>query len=223
MQRQQEVQIGDVFGRLVVVASAGVKESPNGIRRRAYRCMCSCGREIVATGTLLKSGGVKSCGCWRRDRMKTLNRKHGGYGTRLYMCWIDMRRRCSGYRVACAKNYTGRGITVCKAWQQWETFRDWAMEHGYADDLTIDRIDNNKGYSPSNCRWVITSQQNNNQQRTRWVDTPEGRMSLADAVRKFSPVCYSTVSARVRHGWDWWKAITAPRVPNDKRRYKHGL
>lgn len=223
MQRQQEVQIGDVFGRLVVVAPAGFKENPNGTRRRAYRCMCSCGREIIATGTLLKSGSVKSCGCWRQDRMRNLNRKHGGHGTRLYMCWIDMRRRCSSHRVCCVQNYVKRGITVCKAWERWESFRDWALNHGYADDLTLDRIDNNRGYCPSNCRWATPLQQSNNQRRTIWVNTPEGRMSLADAVRKFSSVCYNTVSARVRHGWETWTAVSTKRIPNDKRRHRREL
>lgn len=217
MQEQQEIQIGDVFGKLVVVASAGFKENPNGTRRRAYRCMCSCGRETIVTGTLLKSGSVKSCGCWRRDRMKQLNYKHGGFGTRLYTCWVDMRRRCIPAQGKRSQNYADRGITVCRAWQKWERFRDWARNNGYAEHLTIDRIDNNRGYCPSNCRWVTPAQQNNNQRRTVRIDTPDGLMSLANAVRKYKVVCYSTAIARIRRGWSALAAVSTPRRSNKQK------
>ena len=222
--QKQEIQIGEVIGRLRVVEAAGFKVSPNGTRRTAYRCVCECGNEVICTGTMLKAGTVKSCGCWRRDRASKLNYKHGGFGTRLYMCWVDMRRRCAGRDSTSGRNYKDRGISVCRSWDSWIRFRDWALSHGYAEGLTLDRIDNDKGYMPSNCRWATTAQQNNNQQRTTWVFMPEGKMSLADAVRRHRVVCYNTASARIRRGWDPVKAVLTERIPNKNRRKgKNGL
>lgn len=217
----QKAQIpeGSKFGRLVVVGPAGFKTAPNGVRRSAYRCRCDCGAEVIATGTLLLSGEVKSCGCHRRDRMKHLNYKHGDTGSRLYTIWIGMRQRCSKDDLASSVYYKKRGIKVCTLWNRsWAAFKRWALANGYRDDLTLGRIDNNKNYGPKNCRWETVLQQNNNQQRTTWVDTPVGRMSLSDAVRKYRVVCMNTARARVFHGWDPWLAVSTPRIPNNQRK-----
>lgn len=214
-----QVQIGDRFGRLVVTEDAGFKTSPSGVRRRAYRCKCDCGNEVVETGTLLKSGCVKSCGCHRRDRMKKLNYKHGDFGTRLYMAWVDMRRRCSKSECDPYGAYKSRGIRVCREWQHsWLKFKKWALSHGYRDDLTLDRIDNDKGYCPSNCRWATIEQQANNKQGTVWVETPDGRMSLMMAVRKYGKVCYGTAHARIyRQKVNPWLAVITPTTNNEQR------
>lgn len=215
-----QVQIGDRFGRLVVTEDAGFKASPSGVRRRAYRCKCDCGNEVVETGTLLKSGCVKSCGCHRRDRMKKLNYKHGDFGTRLYMAWVDMRRRCSKSECDPYGAYKSRGIRVCREWNHsWLKFKKWALSHGYRDDLTLDRIDNDKGYCPSNCRWATIEQQANNKQGTVWVETPDGRMSLMMAVRKYGKVCYGTAHARIYRQKvnPWLAVITPPTTSNEQR------
>lgn len=220
-----QIQPGFRVGRLVVIAEAGVKVSSSGTRRRAYRCRCDCGTEVIETGTLLKSGAVKSCGCLRRDRMGKLNYKHGDFGTRLYMSWIDMRRRCNKPGHPSAEHYSKRGITVCKEWDRsWSAFKRWALANGYADTLTLGRIDNDKGYSPSNCRWETVVQQNCNRQDTVWVDTPKGRMNFSSAVRLFGKVCYATAMSRVRkQKWDPWAAITTPKITNTKKGKTNGV
>ena len=94
---------------------------------------------------------------------------HGMSGTRLYSIWRDMKNRCNGLKKNDKKNYFDRGITYCTEWERFEAFRDWAITHGYRDDLSIDRIDNDKGYSPNNCRWVTRAEQNLNTRQNHFI------------------------------------------------------
>lgn len=99
--------------------------------------------------------------------------KHGQYGTKLYRTWTAMKTRCNNPHHQRFEDYGGRGIRVCLAWRKFSRFYAWAMASGYKPDLTLDRRDNNKGYSPSNCRWVTYPQQLRN--RRRWAGTSKYR------------------------------------------------
>lgn len=214
----QTIGPGDRFGRLTVVSEVGIAPDGAGVKRRSYLCRCMCGNEVVKSGTALKCGTVKSCGCFRRDRAGKLNFKHGGFGTRLYMTWVDMRRRCYGIRRRYEKSYTRKHIKVCREWDRsWTAFRDWAKANGYRDDLVIDRIDNSKGYYPENCRWVTVRENTNNRDVTVWVQTPKGKMCFTDALLRFGKACDRTVRARIRHGWDAWTAIVTPPIQNKRK------
>ena len=104
-----------------------------------------------------------------RERAAEANTKHGMYKTRLYSVWQSMLQRAGVYKGADENNkrhYQDRGITVCSEWLVFENFRDWALSHGYSDDLEIDRIDNDKGYCPENCRWVTPKENTNNRRNT---------------------------------------------------------
>ena len=94
---------------------------------------------------------------------------HGMSGTRLYSIWRDMKNRCNGLKEKDKKNYFDRGITYCTEWERFEAFRDWALSRGYREDLTLDRINNDKGYSPDNCRWVTRAVQNNNTRQNHLI------------------------------------------------------
>jgi hypothetical protein len=94
---------------------------------------------------------------------------HGMSGTRLYRCFRDMKNRCNGLKPRDRENYFERGITYCSEWETFEAFRDWALSNGYNDNLTLDRIDNDKGYSPDNCRWISRAEQNNNTRQNHFI------------------------------------------------------
>ena len=158
---------GQRFGKLVVVERAG--SSISGFAM--WRCRCDCGKIAIVIGRNLRTGNTRSCGCLyvdeRNTRLATINITHGatccGNRTRLYNIWSGMKERCYNHSAINYKNYGGRGITICTEWlHDFKAFRDWALSHGYQEGLSIDRIDNDKGYSPDNCRWATAKEQRHN-------------------------------------------------------------
>lgn len=157
---------GKRFNRLTVVCRDGTYKSGN-IR---WLCKCDCGNYTHSDKTNLEKGKVKSCGCYASDRIAKQNTKHGGFGTRLYEIWRQMHRRCYGEHTTAYPLYGGRGIKVCDEWQEYEPFYEWAIANGYAENLTIDRIDVNGDYTPDNCRWATSKQQCNNRRNNHFVE-----------------------------------------------------
>jgi len=161
--------VGKRFGRLQVIKEAFSNHS--GVH---YVCLCDCGTITKATkGANLRNGTTKSCGCLQKEIVTQRVTSHQKSNSRLYRVWCGMRERCNSEKAAKYKFYGGRGISVCEEWNNsFENFYHWAMNNGYNQnakrgECTLDRIDNNGNYEPSNCRWVDMKTQANNTRRNK--------------------------------------------------------
>lgn len=148
---------GRKFGRLTVI------QRTKDIKKRGlWLCECECGNTCIVEGTNLRKLHTQSCGCLQRERVGSVNRTHGMSNSRLHRVWNAMMNRCYDTDGDNYQYYGGRGITVCEEWRHFTPFMEWALSHGYDDNLTIDRKDNNGNYEPSNCRWTTMKEQVHN-------------------------------------------------------------
>ena len=156
---------GQPFGKLIVLREDG-RDKHN---KALWRCRCECGNEVTVRSNNLRRELTTSCGCYRRERVVEAHTTHGMSKTRLHSVWIGILARVGVYEGASEevkRAYQDRGIDVCDEWLVFENFRDWALSHCYKEGLQIDRIDNDKGYCPENCRWVTPKENSNNRRNT---------------------------------------------------------
>lgn len=192
---------GEVFGRLMVVSrapNAGVRDS-----NARWNCRCDCGRMVIAYGQDLRKHKVVSCGCWNAEKRT----RHGLARTPEYRVFMAMKMRCENPKDAAWKNYGGRGITVDPRWSSFPQF--WEDMGPRPTGGTLERIDNNKGYSPDNCTWATHKEQLNNRRNNRVLFHEGERLTLAQWAERLG-LNYSTLAKRLARGQAVEDALNRP-------------
>lgn len=207
---------GQRFGRLVVIERAPKISG----KKPRWICQCDCGNTKEVAAAALKSGGVRSCGClYYSVRPEAIAKitgekshfyKHGLSQSRINRIYRLMKRRCLNKADLAYPKYGGRGIKICDEWlNDFMSFYSWSMENGYSDDLTLDRIDVNGDYSPTNCRWVDMVVQQNN--RTNNVKiTFAGEEHTIPEWARITGLTRSAIDHRLKRGWSVEEALSLP-------------
>jgi hypothetical protein len=202
---------GDKFGKLTVIELV----SGNNANNRRYRCQCECGGTKITSEGNLKRGRCKSCGCLYFGHGGSKKKNiYLGSDSRLYRIWGAMKNRCLGINKHKFKYYGGRGITVCNEWaNSYNAFKKWALENGYDEqggrNCTIERINVNGNYEPSNCRWATIKEQMNNTRRNTFVEYDGKRMSLSQWA-DYLKIGYSSFMSRWSRGWTMERIVNTP-------------
>lgn len=195
---------GKRFGKLVVQKFVGIEK-----RRAIFQCKCDCGNKKNIVGQLLSNGHTRSCGCLAVNN--TDQTTHGLSKTPLYNVWCGIKYRCYNEKSQHYHNYGGRGIKMCDEWlHDFQAFYDWAIANGYKDGLTIDRIDVNGDYEPSNCRWVDMKTQNNNRGNNHLITYNGKTQTLAQWANE-KHIKQSTLCMRLnKYHWSVDRALNTP-------------
>lgn len=197
---------GKRFGRLIAIENVGKNKQG----RMLWKCKCDCGNTIVTTITHLTTKQTLSCGCLRKEKVTRLNTKHGKTNTRLYKIWDSMKQRCYNHNAKNYKNYGGRGIKIYNKWlNDFESFYNWSMENGYKDTLSIDRIDGNKDYEPSNCKWSTRKEQNNNRRNNKLITYKGKTKTIAEWSNELG-ISYDVIKYRINKKWSIEDIFTIP-------------
>lgn len=193
------------FGRLTILECQEIT-SKNVI----WKCRCDCGKITLVSQTGLLYDKTKSCGCIRKEMLSNRSNAHHHSQTRIYKIWIDIKKRCYNINSINYKNYGGRGITICDEWKNdFMPFYNWSMNNGYTDKLSIDRINNDGNYEPSNCRWVDKFTQANNTRRNHYITYKGKEMTLAEWSKTLN-IGYDCLKTRLRRGWSIEEAFNTP-------------
>lgn len=209
---------GQRFGRWVVLERAS--NTPNGTAR--WICQCDCGTKRIVIGRDLRNGSSQSCGCLHREIAAASSQKFASRDMRLYRIWCAMRKRCNNPKHPFYYVYGGRGIRVCPEWEtDFGAFQAWAVSHGYSPELTIDRINNDLGYCPQNCRWASIAEQANNHRNNKTIIYKGKKKTIAQWA-KITGISYGTLLSRYNAGWSAEDMLTLQpsTLPRERKRIK---
>jgi hypothetical protein len=183
------------YNRLLVMEEAGRNKRGN----KTWRCVCDCGNEVIISSSDLRHNHTQSCGCLQRNRVRETCVTHGQTKTLLYSRWGRSIQRCTNSNFIYYQNYGGRGIGICEEWRDFEKFKEWAEGSGFQPHLSIERIDNDKGYFPDNCKWVTRKEQGANKRNNHWMTLMGETKTLAQWSRQLS-LCQTTIRRRLKRG-----------------------
>ena len=210
--------IGNKYNHLLVIERAeDYIRKCDGKHRPMYKCLCDCGKTKVILGRSIVNGTTKSCRCLIG---KNLYKNGCSNKERLYTTWNNIKLRCSGMGKNNKKYYYDKNIYICKEWaNNYMSFRNWALNNGYNDTLTIDRIDNSKGYEPDNCRFVNRTEQANNKTNNFIVYYKGEKYTLAQLSKMFN-IAPNTIRRRIYLGWDIDRTLNEPVFIGKNQYYK---
>lgn len=193
---------GQRFGRLLVI-----EQVPGYTKDTRWVCRCDCGKIVEVRRQSLRKGNTTSCGCYHREIAGGNFKTHGLSHTKLHHIWEGMKHRCNYESDVGYYKYGARGIRVCDEWlNDFKAFYDWAIQNGYEDGLTIDRINNEEGYCPENCRWATLIEQANNTRSNHRIVCRGEEHTLTEWSR-ISGIKPATIRNRLRSGWSEEEAI----------------
>jgi hypothetical protein len=205
--------IGMKFNRWTVIERAENTK----LGQAQWKCICECGNTSIVAGRDLRQNKSRSCGCLQRETATIVKRTHGKSNTRLHRIWSAMRARCYNLNSHEYDRYGGRGIEVCEEWRSnFESFYEWAIKNGYADSLSIDRINNDGNYEPSNCRWATNKVQASNRRTIRLIEYKGEKKILMDWAETLK-INYHTLASRLHSGkWTIEEAFSTPKLSSGK-------
>jgi hypothetical protein len=215
MLTRPRIEVGAKFGDLEIIGGEIRKPISPGRTRPHYPARCQCGTVKDYLVYNLLKGMSKSCGGCKKS---CSNLRHGETRTKLHQHWVWMRTRCNNPRIVEANAYSARGIAHCSEWNTYENFRDWALSHGYAEGLTLERFDVNAGYCPENCGWIERREQARNRQNTVYVTAFGETKKLIEWSE--DPRCKATyfgLHKRISKGWPPELALTLPPIPRGQK------
>lgn len=194
---------GQRFGRLLVLDRVEGKYD-----RPHYHCKCDCGNIIIVESRRLTSCNTRSCGCLHKEQLQERNKIHGLRYTRLYSEWTNMKQRCYSTKDR-YKQWQGRGIKVCSEWlSDFTNFYNWAKVNGYKDNLTLDRIDVNGNYEPTNCRWISKKEQSYNKTNTHYFEYKGQKKCLAEWAIEYNINKHTLYNRIYNLKWSMERALT---------------
>lgn len=196
---------GQRFGRWLVIGPV-----ENRGKKKYWFCRCDCGTEKFVNHGNLRTGCTQSCGCLRRELLGNRQRIHGMSGTPEYLTWLRMKQRCYDENSTRYEDWGGRGIKVCDHWRH--SFENFFSDMGKkpSPEHSLDRIDNDKGYSPENCRWASPKEQSRNSRRNRYLTHNGMTLRLGEWVKQ-TGLNRTTITQRIDScGWSVEEALTTP-------------
>jgi hypothetical protein len=211
MAKRIEIKEGERFGKLTVIKEGQSLRQPSGQVNRTIICKCDCGNTTQVRLLHLIRGRTASCGC-------LIGEKHNDRKTRLYKKWCAMKNRCnSNYRLP---RYERLKVTICDEWRDsYLTFKKWAESNNYKEGLQIDRIDNHKGYEPSNCRFITNEENCNNRDITMRVNYRGEIYAIRPLLKRLNLFEHeAAIRTRIKRGWDETEAIDTPIRTGNYRR-----
>ncbi len=201
-----DINQGDKFGNLTVLKEVEPFRQPSGQTQRGILCKCDCGNEKVIRLSQLIRLRISSCGCKQKIR-------NGESTSRIYKTWRAMKERVHLKSYIRSNRYSERGITICKDWDNdYFTFKTWALNNGYADNLQLDRINNDGNYEPNNCRFVTNKQNANNREITFYVNYNGNKYPIMELFDKLNvpAINQPAIRNRILRGWDHTEAFNKP-------------